>query len=145
MPRKSPEVAKIFVRVVKGGEDYYLFSRKNSPGHKKHNHLELLGGNNEDEDFLEGAIRELKEEETTGLLASKLSRQHLKHEVEIDETVHYIFEISIGYFEYEGLKPNQDESLGFELIPHSVLNSQEFQRSLTKRTRQIFKALGIGV
>jgi len=138
MSKKSERVAKIFVKVRIHGETYYLFSRKNAPGHKKHDHLELLGGKiKETEDVLDGAIRELREEETTHSL--RLSRENLKHEVKIDKEKHYIYEISIPGEEYLKLKRNCKESLSFETVPESRLHKKKFQTELTKMARKILR------
>lgn len=144
MPGKSSEVGKVFVKVTHGEALFYLFSKKDSSNPEKHNHLELLGGHIEDvdKDFMAGTIRELNEEETTGLLAGKLSGQPPSLSIKIKGELHHIFEISIGLDEYEGLKHNH-ESLGFELIPAAMLKEKEFQRLLTKKTRRIFEALGL--
>jgi hypothetical protein len=140
--KKSDGVAKLFVKVKIHGDTYYLFSRKNAPGHERHDHLELLGGKiKEMEDVLDGAIRELREEEITHSLAKRLSRGHLTHEVRIDNIEHYIFEISIPAEEYLKLKRNPKESLSFETVPKSRLHKKKFQSELTKRTRKIFEAL----
>ena len=80
-----------------------------------------------------GTIRELREEETTGFLAGKLSGQRPSQRVEIDGRSHHIFEIRIEFDEYQRLKHNQDESLGFRLIPAHRMKEKEFQLSLTKR------------
>ena len=145
MPKKSNKVAKVFVRVKMREDTYCLFSRKNAPGRQKHSHLELIGGNIEDEDFLEGAMRELKEEEMTGFLAGNLSKKQLKSKVKIGTTDHYIFEILLTYDEYLKLKHDPDESLGFELKAESELHKDKFQSEFTKKTKKIFKALGIGL
>ena len=44
MPGKPSEVGKVFVKVTREEKLFYLFSKKNAPGHEKHDHLELLGG-----------------------------------------------------------------------------------------------------
>ncbi len=145
MSKKSNKVAKVFVRVKTREDTFCLFTRKNAPGRQKHSHLELIGGNIEEEDFLEGAIRELKEEEITGFLAYELSKRHLKCKVKIGNTDHCIFEILLTYDEYLKLKHDPDESLGFELKAESELHKNEFQSEFTKKTKKIFNALGIGL
>lgn len=145
MPGKSLEVGKVFVKVTDQDKLFYLFSKKDSKDSEKHNHLELIGGHIEDtdKDFMAGTIRELNEEETTGLLAGKLSGQSPSRRVKIKGELHHIFEISIELKEYERLKHGKKESLGFELIPAAMLKKNKFRRSLTPKTRRIFEALGL--
>jgi len=147
MSDKSSEVGKVFVKVRHAEKVYYLFSKKKARGSKKkHKHLELLGGAIEegDKDFTAGTIRELGEEEKTGLLASRLSPQHPSRTIDIDGCIHHIFNISIEFAEYVNLKPKRKESLGFKLIPASSLHKKSFLQSLTKQTRKIFVALAVG-
>ena len=137
----SGGVAKVIVRVEKGEACYYLFSRKNAPGHDKHNHLEFLGGHLENESPIEAVVRELKEEEKTGLLAARLSGQQPAEQVKIDGVDHHIFRVTISHDEYLSLRHDPHESLGFELVPVSALRGKKVQAELTRKTRLILLAL----
>ena len=137
----SSGVAKVFVRVQEGDDTFYLFSRKCDAVPDKHGRLELLGGNLDDEAPLAGAIRELQEEEPSGLLAGKLTAQRLVDRVVIENLEHFVFLISISRAEYTGLRHNPAESLGFELISEASLKEGKPPASFTRKTELIFRAL----
>ena len=141
MTSDSSGVAKVIVKVERGDTCCCLLARKNAPGHHKHNRLEFLGGHIENESPVEAIVRELKEEEKTGLLSAKLTGQQPAAQVEVDGQNHYIFQITISQDEYLSLEHDPSESLGFELVPISALREEKFQSRLTRKTGLILLAL----
>lgn len=141
MSERLNAVAKVFVRVERGGETLYLFSRKNDASSRKRDRLELLGGNVDGATPLEGAIRELREEEGSGLLASRLAAQHLMAAVSVEGQPHHIFMLPVSNDECARLTPDVRESLGFEWISESALRSGKTKRRFTRKTEAIFSVL----
>ena len=138
-------VAKVFVRT----DDGYLMVRKRAPGTEKDNRLEHLGGHIEEgESPLEGMLRELREEETTGLLASEMQRQHpspLRFPLEGAED-QLIFELRIDSALARRLRADEAESYGLETVSAETLENdgklRDFRDQLTPKTLAIYRAMG---
>lgn len=137
-------VAKIIIRVEGFGEPAYLLSRKRAKGTPKHGKLEFLGGGTDGDDPFTGLVRELEEEEKSGTLASMVSSiQPSARLVRVDGTPHYIFEVTITVDEYLELRHGRKESLGFKVVPQSMVRTPQIQARLTGRTRGILAALDL--
>ena len=136
-------VAKARIVLLDGGEELSLMSRKRADGKPKHGQLEMLGGHLEaGEGPLDGLIRELREEERTGTLAACAARQTPPFATKtVDDAVHYLFELRLDDGDVRDLKPNPEESLGFELVPTADLVSVHWDQ-LTWRTQRLFEAFG---
>lgn len=133
-------VAKMFIRQ---GEQY-LFSRKRAPGKpKKDGKLELIGGKIEPgENRVEGLLRELREEEKTGILARKAATLPLRAEfLCIHGQDNFVYRMEITPDELEGLEMDGEESYGYEMLEESdfVDDPERF----TPKTLKIFRALGM--
>lgn len=144
MSKTAGGVAKTFVKTQLNGVVHYVFSIKNAPGKRKHNHLELLGGKiKPGEHPLQALIRELEEEEANGILADRIRAQEPEHQntIQIGKRPYYIFDVSISFDDYLNIRHSPKESLGFKLVPEPMLKRVDFQQKLTPRTRTILKRL----
>jgi hypothetical protein len=134
-------VAKVIVAIRIGSKLHLLFSRKrvfNRP--ESHDRLELLGGHLDNDDPLQGAIRELREEELSGLLGGKLQDKHLIERIMVDGIEHHIYSMEISCEEHKQLRHNARESLGFELIAFSEMWNTATLSRLTEKTLKILAA-----
>jgi hypothetical protein len=131
-------VAKVLVSIRIGSELHLLFSRKrviNRP--ESHDRLEFPGGHLENDDPLQGAIRELIEEDLSGLLGGKLQDKHLIEKIMVDGIEHHIYSMEISNEERKQLRHNARESLGFELIAFSEMWNTATLSRLTEKTLKI--------
>lgn len=142
--KKKTGIAKLFIRA----NAYYIFSEKRKPSSPKSDHgLELAGGQIEDgESPLEALIREVEEEELSGIIAAKTRHQRPEcKRVVVDGQDHFIFEISIEDDDFKNLRHNEDESYGFVKVEVGIIDKKhELRISLsrfTPKTRKIFRAL----
>lgn len=138
------KVSKIFVLVG----DKYIFSKKRSPSSpKKDKKLELIGGGlDPKETFFQGLIRELQEEEESGILAQKAKALNPTYkEIIVKEDPHFIYSMDLNKDEFKKLIPNKKESYGFYLIPKNlILNKESLRRNIelfTPKTSLIFSEL----
>lgn len=142
MTASRNRVAKTLIRVQGWGVPVLLLSSKSAKGTSKHGKLELLGGGIGEDDPLEGLARELKEEEKSGLLARELlANRPEPRRIEVGGTEHYVFELAIPLDDYLDLRPDHKESLGFKLVPQTLLTDPHFQARLTDKTRAILSQL----
>ena len=137
---KDP-VAKIIVKVDRKDVPWLLFSIKRAKSPEKHGKLEFLGGHLEPgETPLQALVRELEEEEKSGLLSRKAAEEQPGFiEFEAGGAHHYLFEIVISENDYQIIEHDKRESLGFELIPAS--EAVHHRQRLTPRSRKIFNVL----
>ncbi|WP_080802710.1 NUDIX hydrolase [Desulfamplus magnetovallimortis] len=127
----------------------YVFSIKKSPLRPfKDKRLEFFGGNvDQGETPFEGLIRELQEEEMTGILAEKakaLKPEPLKS-FEVDGKIQCIYQMEITTDEYPKLKAHPDESYGIRSLPQKIF---ELPRTIdlelfTPKTIKIFQNMGL--
>lgn len=115
-------ISKIFI-VLK---EFYLFSEKRKPFSSDDRLLELLGGRlDNSETPFQGLIRELQEEDLSGMLANKVKSLNLQpRDIVVNNENHSIYEIEITQKEYNGLKYNPTESYGFHLIEKSIIDDK---------------------
>jgi len=138
-------ISKIFVGI---GESY-LFSEKIKLWSSNDHLLELLGGHLENSETpFQGLIRELQEEDSSGILASKVnSLKPLPREIVINDEKHSIYKIEIKRGEFKSLKHNPSESYGFHLIEKSILDDNKSLKKniskFTQKTRKIFTQLSL--
>ena len=144
MSRKT--VAKIFV--VCGA--YYVFSKKRKAyAPESDNRMELLGGKvDEGEEPMQALVRELREEEDTGIIATRvLQLQPQYKNVIVSGQNHYIFRIAIECADFQNIRHNEKESRGFVKVEMEVIhNRRELLvnlSSFTPKTRKIFRALNL--
>ena len=137
------KVAKSLVFVEDGGEKLVLLSLKKKPHKKSDRKLELLGGHlDAGESSLEALIRELIEEETSGVLAKKMTTAQPEPVEIVDAGAqHFLFELCISKAEYGELIASSEESYGFQLVSLSDLFTDVVQKKLTRRTRAILAGL----
>jgi ADP-ribose pyrophosphatase YjhB (NUDIX family) len=142
----SKTVAKIFVEC---GE-YYVFSKKrkaNAP--ESDNRLELLGGKvDEGEEPMQALLRELREEEQSGIIAAKvLQLQPQYKKVVVSGQNHYIYRVVLELYDLQNIRHDEKESRGFLKVGMDVLhNKHELLENLsrfTPKTRKIFRALDL--
>jgi 8-oxo-dGTP pyrophosphatase MutT (NUDIX family) len=117
-PVATQNVAKIILECG----DALLFSIKRAPGKPhKDRKLELLGGHMEaGESPSEGLIRELREEEETGLLAEKALRLLPAYEeIIVENSRHFIFRMPLEPEDLGRIRPSPSESFGYRLIPRT--------------------------
>ncbi len=139
---RLPEVAKVLV-TVRGENDLLLFSRKQAPGMRKHGRLELLGGHIEPrEKPFDGLVRELAEEEASGLLAKRARKLKPKrHEVGLSDAVYHLYRLTIDFDDYVRLEPVLTESMGFVLVPPNALKKRAVHDQLTPKTYELLGLL----
>lgn len=144
MAKKQDQVAKARILVIRDDGCWSLLSRKRSGDERKHGKLEMLGGRLDGKEFpFEALIRELREEEETGKLASYVERHSPSYQTKVaGRATHHLFEVTLPNAKYEQLKHHPRESLGFELLPTSELNARQHWKRLTYRTRKILEAFG---
>lgn len=143
MEQEHQEVAKLIVRIRGFSGGTFLFSRKKAKGTPKHGMLELLGGGVDGEPPLDGLVRELEEEEKSGLLARRVRLLAPEPRVfKIDGIPHHIFELSIDFDHYLDLRHSSKESLGFKVVPASMLRDDVLWSRLTEKTQRILAELG---
>ena len=140
----SKRVSKILLQVG----DNYVFSKKRAPWSRKKDHkLELIGGALEyNESPFSALIRELKEEELSGILSEKaISLNPIPIEIYVGKEPHFIYRITISKDEYNKLIYNHDESYGYQLIQRNAIEVKltltKFITLFTPKTIRIFKAL----
>ena len=143
MGKKQEQVAKARIAVQRGGERWSLLSVKRAEGKAKHGKLEMLGGHLDgDESPIEALIRELREEEETGLLSEKVSAELPPHvSIDVAGALHHVFWFDVDNGDLAHLQYSPEESLGFELVLTSELEAGEHRHRLTSRTRQVLEAL----
>jgi len=133
-------------------EKQYVFSIKKSPLNPcKNNRLELFGGNvDPGETPFEGLIRELKEEEMSGILAEKAKEFKLKplklFEVDdVERKTQCIYQMEISLYEYSQLKAHPDESYGIRTMSQKFFETPENidMDHFTPKTIKIFQNLGV--
>lgn len=132
--------AKIFLRFG----DTLLFSIKRSPFcPQKDQKLELVGGGIEmGETPMEGLIRELAEEESSGILAKKATLEvPQSRKVFVADEPHFIYDMAITQTDIDQLRMNDTESYGFQLLHKSELADDPVR--FTPKTLGIFRALGL--
>ena len=143
MGKKQEQVAKARIVVERGGERWSLLSVKRAEGETKHGKLEMLGGHLDgDESPIEALLRELREEEDTGLLAEKVSAEPPPHlSMDVAGALHHVFCFDLDDADLAHLQHNPAESLGFELVRTAELEAGMHRDRLTSRTRQVLEAL----
>ncbi len=138
-------VSKIFVEL----KEFYLFSEKRKPRSSNDHLLELLGGHlGNSETPFQGLVRELLEEDLSGVLANKVKSSNLQpRDIVVNNEKHSIYEIKISKNEFDNLKHNPTESYGFHLIEKSIIDDKKSLENniykFTKKTRKIFIQLTI--
>lgn len=138
-------VAKIIVRVEGFGTPCLLLSRKKAKDTPRHGLFEFLGGGTEGGDPFAALVRELEEEEKSGVLAHRVAAvRPAPRLITVQGDPHYIFELTIGLDEYFELRHSRGESLGFKVVPEALLRERRFYDRLTTRTQGIVTALGLG-
>jgi 8-oxo-dGTP pyrophosphatase MutT (NUDIX family) len=133
-------VAKMFIRQG----DQYLFSRKRAPGKPvKDGKLELLGGKIEPgESRVQGLLRELREEERTGILARKAETLPLRAEfLHLHGQDNFIYRMEITPDELDDLEMDDEESYGYEMLGEADISDDP--NRFTPKTLKIFRGLGM--
>lgn len=145
MAKGLPEVAKVVVSVTDGDMNLLLFSRKRAEGYGKHGRLEFLGGRlRKAERPLAALVRELREEEESGLLAERVrATQPPAETVRLSDARYHVFQLHITFLEYLALEHGRHESLGFVLVPRSLLQEPRVHELLTARTYELLTQLGM--
>jgi 8-oxo-dGTP pyrophosphatase MutT (NUDIX family) len=145
MARTIPEVAKLLVSVTGDRTSLILFSRKRAEGYGKHGRLEFLGGRlAKKERPFEALIRELGEEEESGLLAQRVRAERPRSRtVQLPDAIYHTFHLNITFEDYLVLEPGRHESLGFVLVPRPLLRQRRVHEFLTERTYQLLTELGL--
>ena len=144
MTKGMDPVAKIRILVLGNGERRCLMSRKRAKGRSRHKKLEFLGGHLErGESPIQALIRELREEERTGTLATIVADRNPSFSTnDVDEAEHHLFELTISSEECDRLEADRRESLGFVRVSADDLESGALEEQLTHRTRLILEAFG---
>ncbi|MBI9047711.1 MAG: NUDIX domain-containing protein [Anaerolineaceae bacterium] len=130
-------------------EKQYVFSIKKSPLNPlKDNRLELFGGNVDlGETPFEGLIRELQEEEMSGILAEKAKAFKLKplKLFGIEKKTQCIYQMEISLQEHSQLKAHPDESYGIQTLSQKKIVTLENieMDHFTPKTIKIFQNLGM--
>lgn len=130
--------------------DLYVFSIKKSPqSPHKDRRMELFGGNADPgETPFQGLIRELQEEEESGILAKKAASLKLKpvKTFMIDEKMQCIYAMVLDEREMKVLRAHPDESYGIKTITKQFFDIEMTPIDLdgfTPKTVKIFHELGM--
>jgi 8-oxo-dGTP pyrophosphatase MutT (NUDIX family) len=119
-------VAKILIEI----DQAYLFAGKSRP--RDRGRLELLGGHVEAEDTgpFEALLRELGEEEKTGLLAKEIARiRPAGEKIMVGNRIQHVYHCSLGNFQWQALQPNRSEVSTFVLVQRETIEiPQYFQK-----------------
>jgi 8-oxo-dGTP pyrophosphatase MutT (NUDIX family) len=133
-------VAKVFI--LQG--ERYLFSLKRAPGKpQKDGKLELLGGKIENgETRIQGLLRELREEEKTGVLARKAASLGLKPRfIRLKGQDNFVYRMEITPDELDEVEMDGEESYGYEMLSDGDIADDP--ERFTPKTLKIFRALGM--
>jgi hypothetical protein len=138
-------VAKCFVTVEYGPMTFVLMMRKRSKNDpSKHGKLELPGGGMDTNDALDELCRELREEELSGLLASRARDANpVSRTFKVSGTRHHLFQFSISFETYLTVQHAPNESMGFKLVPLDLVQDSGFASRVTPKTRKIFSKMGL--
>jgi len=133
-------------KIILFRDDSFFFSIKKAPHEPiKDGKLELPGGHvDEAETPLQGMIRELAEEEESGLIADKVALLRLTPlEIMVEGDPHFIYHMAFTGKEMERIRMSTKESYGYRLIPRSTIaDPQRMDYSVfTRKTLKIFNEL----
>ena len=135
-------VAKILIEI----DGAYLFAGKSRV--RDRGRLELLGGHVEAEDDgpFEALLRELGEEEETGLLAKEISRiRPADEKFKIGNRLQHVYRCNLGTFRWQALRPNRKEISTFVLVQRETIESPEYflenAKLFTDMTKKLFQAM----
>jgi hypothetical protein len=138
-------VSKTIITVAVGPMTFTLLSRKRAKKDPaKHGKLELLGGGMDTHDPLGELVRELREEELSGILADhvKASRP-VARTFNVGGVPHHLFQVAIPFDVYLSLQHSPNESLGLKLVPLDYLQSTAYSRHFTPKTQKILTKVGL--
>lgn len=128
-------------------ENYFIFSIKKAPKRsEKHKKLEFFGGQVEEgETPFEGLVRELTEEECSGVLARKAVEVAPEHqEIEVSDYPHFIYTMTLTNDDLADLDPCPEESFGYRLIRKNIISKSSgmvTEKEFTPKTVSILKKL----
>ena len=110
--------------------------------------MELFGGNvDPGETPLQGLIRELKEEESSGTLAKMASKRKLEpvSTFILDEKMQCIYAVEMDEKKMKRLKAHPDESYGIRILEKRIFDAPETidLDTFTPKTVRIFYNLGL--
>ncbi len=133
-------------KIILSQDDSILFAIKRAPHDlSKDGKLELPGGGlDKGETPLQGLIRELAEEEESGLVADKVSLLQLTPiKIMIEADGHFVYHMAVTEEELAKIQMNTTEHYGYRLIPRSTIISSQGMDPLvfTRRTVKIFYEL----
>jgi 8-oxo-dGTP pyrophosphatase MutT (NUDIX family) len=135
-------VAKVLIEI----DGAYLFAGKSRA--RDRGRLELLGGHvdAEDDGPFEALLRELREEEETGLLAKEISRiRPAGEKFQIGHRLQHVYRCNLGAFQWQALRPNRKEVSTFVLVQRETIETPEyFQQNaklFTDMTKKLFEAM----
>ncbi len=133
-------VAKAIITVDGSDAMHYLMSVKRGPGNT-HRKLEFLGGRFDRGELPRQALlRELDEEETTGLLAHLASsRANLFFPLTTGGAQHFLFPFHLTVPEFELLQHHPRESFGYRLVREPDLKPCPV--NLTYKTNRILESM----
>jgi 8-oxo-dGTP pyrophosphatase MutT (NUDIX family) len=134
-------VCKAIISVGSDTTSRYLMTLKRAPARDNDGKLEFLGGRMDNgETPLETLIRELSEEEATGVLSDIVEKRGLVPvEHLIGDALHYLFTLKVSFEQYSALKFDPDESYGLRLVAASDL-TPSFEK-YTRKTNKIIQRL----
>lgn len=137
------QVSKIILYVG----DSFVFGIKRVPQKpNKDGKLELFGGRvDKGETPLQALIREIREEEQSGVAADKIVQINPDPvEFKVGGDLHFIYQMPLTDHELKQLQINPEENYGYSLVERSIIKDSEQmadESTFTPRTVKIFKKL----
>jgi ADP-ribose pyrophosphatase YjhB (NUDIX family) len=137
------KIAKIILFL----DDAILFAVKRAPSESlKDGKMELPGGGvDKRETPLQGLVRELAEEEESGVVAAKAAGLRLQPiELTVEGDRHFIYHMPLARQELEKIRMKSEETYGYKLASRANILDLSYMNDelvFTRRTVKIFRKL----
>jgi hypothetical protein len=157
----APQTVKIIFELVDGkGQLFYVINKKRANKSKKNKHWEFPGGRRDkDEPVSESLLRELREEDLSGVLPAAFMDAlvnnrslHFRNIILANRSHHTLFKANITYEEWKSLSifwkgPHEKvaEVKGFLLLSASAAHAsnKSLKGKWTPKSRKLLKAMEV--